>query len=356
MNTQTLKAQTERQSNFELLRILSMFLIVLSHYLAHGAEFSYGDASIQNFFRVMFGGGGVGVVCFILISAYFLTGEEKIKPQKAVFIWFCMFAFSFSIGLYQYFSDPAYGKDNLVGSALPITSERWWFASTYLIMYLFVPYINVFLNNVERKKLEVLLIIMFVLWGLLPMVTDKSYGESQLLLFVCLYILVAYVKRYPLQNEKDTGVFLLLFGFVLSVIQILYLWHLGEKNDDYWYRANSITMWQELPQMMQGAGLFLIFKNIRVKQNAVCNVIAAVTFQIYLFSDHPFIRDLLWKKYFDNSEYHSSPMFFLHAFLSVLIVFAASAVVGWVYKLLIEGPVMFLSFKCMRKIKESSDT
>ncbi len=356
MKMNQIKAQTERQSNFELLRIISMFLIVLSHYLGHGAKFAVGEETAQNFFKVLFGGGGVGVVCFILISAYFLVDEEKHNPRRIFVVWFCIFVYSLSIGIVQYFKIPDFGFNNVIRAAMPFSNSYWWFANTYIVFYLFVPYINKFIKTLSRRSFEFLLVIMLGLWGVLPMVTNQSFGENEFVLFVCLFLIVAYFKKYPLKEERGMGFVLLVAGFVFTVISILYLQAYARKDVDYWYRADSITMWMEFPQMMQGIGLFLIFKNINMKNNIVVNLIAGVTFQIYLLSDHWFVREWLWGKVFNNAEYHDSHYFFLHAFLSTLIVFTACALIGWVYKLIIEGPVVSITETVVKKIKSASDT
>ncbi len=356
MEFKQLKAQTERQSNFELLRIISMFLIVLSHYLGHGAKFEVGEETAQNFFKVLFGGGGVGVVCFILISAYFLVDVENFRPRRIFLVWFCVFVYSLSIGIVQYFKIPDFGINNVIRAAMPVTNSYWWFANIYLIVCFFIPYINKFINCLEKKQFEILLIIIFILWGMLPFVTDESFGENEFVLFIALFLFVAYLKRYPIKEEKGMGFILFGVGFVLTVVSILYLQSHGRQNSDYWYRADSITMWTELPQMIQGIGLFLVFKNISMKNSVVINAVAAATFQVYLLSDHWFVREWLWGKVFNNAKYHDSHYFFLHAIVSSFIVFVAASLVGCAYRLLIEAPIVALFDKAVKKVKSASDT
>ena len=63
----------KRDSKFELLRIISMAMIILSHYGIYGVK--YGGISSQNlaFIKPM---GEIGVGLFIMISAYFSTKKE----------------------------------------------------------------------------------------------------------------------------------------------------------------------------------------------------------------------------------------------------------------------------------------
>lgn len=64
----------KRNSNIELLRIIAMFLIVMHHYSIHGFDTSalqeMPDRLVVDWFMA---GGKVGVVIFVLISAYFMV-------------------------------------------------------------------------------------------------------------------------------------------------------------------------------------------------------------------------------------------------------------------------------------------
>ena len=92
----------ERDSNFELLRIFAMFLIVLFHVCGNGV-FSYWHNNssqldhINNFFCFLMAAcGEVGVTLFILISGYFSCRQE-FKLSKLFNIYFKTLVISISI-------------------------------------------------------------------------------------------------------------------------------------------------------------------------------------------------------------------------------------------------------------------
>lgn len=68
----------ERNSNFEILRIICMLLIVAHHFSVHGGF--YYDASVisLNRFWIQFliPCGRVGTNCFVMISGYFLVADR----------------------------------------------------------------------------------------------------------------------------------------------------------------------------------------------------------------------------------------------------------------------------------------
>lgn len=75
-----------RNSNIELLRIIAMLLIVLSHYSIHGlgTDLAY---SLNLYIADVAGlGGKLGVTIFILISGYYMT-ESRFTARKLARIW-----------------------------------------------------------------------------------------------------------------------------------------------------------------------------------------------------------------------------------------------------------------------------
>lgn len=82
----------KRESNIELLRIISMLMIVSAHFAAHGimkinSENSYVDwinASPfnQNFIMMLIPGGKVGVGLFFVITGFFLGRSGNRRHDK----------------------------------------------------------------------------------------------------------------------------------------------------------------------------------------------------------------------------------------------------------------------------------
>ena len=70
-----------RESNLELLRIISMISIFIYHYCVHGGILEVGSYTINKSVALFFSiGGRVGVNIFILIMGYFMVKSQfKIK-------------------------------------------------------------------------------------------------------------------------------------------------------------------------------------------------------------------------------------------------------------------------------------
>ena len=84
-------AEKIRVSNIELLRIVAMFLVVISHFYVHGRWPIVNELSINNIIIYCFDVGEIGVTAFVLISGYFLVNQsfDLVKLFKLVFqMWF----------------------------------------------------------------------------------------------------------------------------------------------------------------------------------------------------------------------------------------------------------------------------
>ena len=83
-----------RQSNFELIRIIAMLMIVGAHYCGHGVlkvrtsnsynAFLQGDFFNQITTVLYSAGGKTGVALFFMITGYFLCHKKDLISQKKI--------------------------------------------------------------------------------------------------------------------------------------------------------------------------------------------------------------------------------------------------------------------------------
>lgn len=82
-----------RSSNFEILRIIAMIMIVAHHFSVHGGFEMYISSLQLNtiFLQFLQFGGKIGVNIFVLISGYFLINTDNIKVKKIIKLWISNF-------------------------------------------------------------------------------------------------------------------------------------------------------------------------------------------------------------------------------------------------------------------------
>ena len=117
---------TKRQLNFELLRIISMLLIITLHFISHGGGVELSDKySAMNIIMLFIDlCAMVSVNCYVLLSSYFLKG--KISLKKILLLWIEVEFYSIVI----YFLSCLLGKSafslgELVIVLLPVSNKRY---------------------------------------------------------------------------------------------------------------------------------------------------------------------------------------------------------------------------------------
>ena len=122
-----------RESNFELLRLLSQFFIVLYHIFL---MFIYPQSG-QELYKALQIPLHVGVVVFVLISGYF-----SIKATSKGFIKLIVFFFFYSLPEIIYNFVNAGDTLHSFKSLLFFSNSHFWFVKTYVYLYLISPMLN----------------------------------------------------------------------------------------------------------------------------------------------------------------------------------------------------------------------
>lgn len=326
------KNTKSRSSNFELLRIIAMIMIAAHHFAVHGgfkmniSSFSFNTAFIQ-FLQI---GGKIGVNIFVLISGYFLINTDNIKLKKIIKLWCQIFIYSFGIYLvFTLFGHHKFNIKDCFSYLFPIIHNKYWFASTYFILYLFVPYINKFVKSIDRITYKKLLILMFVLWSFIPTITKQSVYMNALLWFLFLYLLAGYIRLY-FDDTKRTGkqyfigsmgIFILTYAITIVVDLLCIKWPSFNKYTTYLYGMNR------LPILIISVLIFLTFKNIKMKNIKIINIISSATFGVYLIHDNPLTRVFLWKSLFKNATFQYSSFLVPYSIICILLVYVCSTIV-----------------------------
>lgn len=137
---------------------------------------------------------------------------------------------------------------------------------------------------------------MTFLWGVLNLIPGAALDVGlNITGFVYIIVLVSYYKWY--MEPVSTRTVRLVIA--LSVI-IIIVWNVVIPmifQDNIGLTAEFLFAlgreW-ELPTLAVSFGLFILFQRVHFHSRIV-NKIASSTFGVYLITDHPYVRDLLWK-------------------------------------------------------------
>lgn len=328
---------TLRESKLEILRIFSMFFIVLGHAVVHGklmeSKLIYNELSLVGLQL----GSRIGVNCFVLISGYFMV-KSKYKREKLNFLIIQIFSYSIIItGGLMIMGIIPFSIKNIIYATLPIITSQYWFATAYVLLYLFTPYLQIMVNTITQKQHFILICIMLTVWSVIPTLLIGNPGYSNLSWIICLWLIAAYIRLYY-DNIASVKVWHgVLFLFVIIGITV-FIYYIGKDND--FIKQNAVYLLAEMnkvPAVICSLLLFLGFKNLEIKSNYLLNSIASCTFGVYLLHDNPQIRNFLWEQLCSNQNYIDSPLLIVRITICVIIIFILGVMVEIFRKELIKG-------------------
>lgn len=340
----------KRDANFELLRIISMFMIVTLHYTQNsGVLENNGTYTLQNiFFIFMNTVCSVGVNCFVLISGYYLI-NSKFKIQKIIHLWGLVLFYSWGIYLiYKMTNHSIVNPMNPIETIYvftPVLNVHYWFIVPYLALYIIFPFLNKMINALNQKQLKVLLIIFFVLMSVINNITPlnqnfEAVGGHSILWFMFLYGVGAYIKKYKNENEgKEKYKYLLYFticiilGFIFKII----FENLSNLNILLQYANYRVIAFNSVFAFLGAVSLFMFFKNIKIKGRTTGKCISFISknvFAVYLIHEHELNRQVIWNSNLNINIAGMQNAFILHYLLCIFIIFASCILIEEIRKII----------------------
>lgn len=328
----------KRISNFELLRIIAMFMIVLHHAIVHGVWLSNKhiimtplvDATIYNFFAM---GGEIGVYLFVMITGYFMI-DSKIAFRKLVKLWLPIFFWS--ISLYSIFAiiNHEFSLIGCVQASFPIISSQYWFITAYFLMYCLIPFLNGGINYMIRNGKSKYLILLVGIFLLLtfPKIAISGDVSSKLIMFCLFYSLGAFFKKENIQfsSKAYLGIALILNVIVIALVCIY-----GKKNlvlATKLMRALVLETWTIFGPVIAILGFITVCKG-KAFYNNIINTISSTTLGVYLISDNHAVREWLWIDIWHLNKLSSSLLVNTgYILLAVVIVFVICSLLEYVRK------------------------
>ena len=310
------EARAERQSNMELLRIVSMAMVVLLHIDGASVGLPEADglatlADSRNVWRLAVESFAIiGVNCFTLISGYF--GIRLRLRSTLSFLFQCMF---YAVWLYSaaaicgmvHFSWREWFDQFLV-----LTHTDLWYIPAYFILMLLAPFLNEGCERLSKKAFSAILLVFILFnvwagWWWKGAFNPPGYTAIQL---VMMYLIGRYIKLYGIFSGKERGTWTILYLIFTLGIFFSALWLLGRA-----FAYNSPTV------IAASVAFFMIFQAMSFTSKAV-NFVARSAFAVYLIHKAPVVWGgimkpgvvALWRS-------SSLALFSLYALLIVVGVF-----------------------------------
>ncbi len=288
-----------RNAHMELLRIIAMLMIIAHHMVYYSGLLNI-EAGINRYAAQLLNmGGKLGVNLFVMIGAWHMCVKEySLKRTVRIYLQTLTTGTILLLICALIWGWSSIGN---VGNAflqmlLPVSQTGYWFAGTYIILTMLMPFLNVLLENVGRRGMDVLLGVLTFAMSAVPTVfIGKSTYFSPIFWFVYLYLLMGRLRRWAVPPLAIHGMKLFFCGIGLIFASTLIFGHL--KENALWqiydpnYYANRM---ETLPMLAASLGLFMAFVRKRPRSNRFIERIGQCCFGVYLIHDHPILRSHIW--------------------------------------------------------------
>lgn len=320
----------KRDSNFELLRIVSMVFIILHHLIYYDGYkvsqiFTFNDF-ILTFFE---SGGKLGVILFIMITGYYSIKSKDTKVSKLISLELQVLFYSIGIFiLFMVFSNRGFILEEIPKIFLPNISKSYWFFSSYFILSLFIPFLNKLVSILNKDEFRKLLIIGFIFLILIPSIVIYNRPITEGIYLFYYYLVGGYIRLYC---DDVKGGIKYLVGFITSYLAIvlitMFIGRLSYSNEVLLGYISAFSKLGSILVFMSSICLFFFFKGLRLGNNKIINVIASTTFGVYLFHEHIFMRELLWDNIFSLDKLLSSNSILINGIGITVVVYMVGLII-----------------------------
>lgn len=312
-----------RDSNFELLRIVAMMLVMLVHanYLSLGTvtQAELHAAPWTGFVRIV-----CEQLCIVSVNLFvLLSGWFGIRPTVKKFASL-LFQILF-IGL------ATVELCRLAGVEVPARAfndllyfgASYWFVPAYMILFCVAPVLNSFAEHASKREFAGVLAAFFALQMLFGWLA-YDYGHFargySAMSFVGLYLLAQYVRRHgerirSLKWWQHLSLYLL-FTAIPVAISTFGIWAKGKEL--------GATMYSSLLVVGASMSLFLVFDKVRFESKVV-NWLASSAFAIYLVHQAPGAFDL-YRKFFSTAYAELHGAWFIPFALATTLVIGVGSI------------------------------
>ena len=348
--------KAERKSNFDMMRVLCIFLIIMHHYVTHGAYY-FSEYIPQKLFYGATGIWGLtGVLGFIMVSSHFLYSHGSFSIQKVLRTVFETSFFSTGITIALYLPGLIeIGNSYILQCMFSVFTKQYWFITYYVIFYLLTPFLKLLCDHISIKNHRMLLIVFFIVAFPLNNIFHVEF-LSRLGIFVYTYILVAYFIRVPDNFIQRHYKLLSTAVFSITTVAVCLAIYLNRSGNDINYsnRIYDISALSSTLMLLSAVCLYFIFKNLNVRYSKIWYFFGSSTLGIYLIHEgslHYFLFNRILKR---SAVYDMTygPVIYIISCIGVLI---GCALIYKFFEFILSKTVYDLSNKYLKRFYTAFD-
>lgn len=309
-----------RDSKFELLRVLSMLMIIFQHALERSIPdwgMLKGEFSFNYCVAVSIGiWGQLGVMLFVMLSSWFMVDKRGIRMKKVIDL--VLEVMTICIGMVIIFAIVHPESLNLkliIKELVTPACKQYWFITTFLVFYLIMPLLQKTVSALSDTALRntcVVLTLLIPVYNYLSVNVGDSLAD-----FSYIFIMAAYMKRNPQNWFKKHHRALLVIPPFITIALILYkLFAEQYLGEGLLLKMFTMLRGRTFLLFLACVGIFYTFENMKSIYSNRINAIGGTMFGVYLIHENILLRGeangqaLLWNQLVPISKFFAGGGYF----------------------------------------------
>ena len=308
----TVNTENKRLIGLDILKILSMFFILIHHFSKHGGFYANATGFSQTIIYILNILFLPSVNIFVFVSAYLIVKKNSFKLRRLLYLYlqivfFAIFTYLFSLLI----TKQSFSVTTLFQCLDPF-NNFFWFTNSYMFLYVLTPLLLLIVNKLNKKAYLILiyallLVTIFSTYTSFWPFLNKGFSGMW---FVFLFLFAGYIAKFDIGFKKWVWIVLYAISLVIS----------------YFCFPETIAnpVYTTLSTIISTVSLFNIFKDITIKNKFLTKTIQLVvscTLGIYLLHDSHFIQQILYSKIINTPYFYTRPTSILWFFLFIIATF-----------------------------------
>lgn len=320
----------------DVLRFLSMMFIVTIHTLQHGNVLSTVVPRTSNYILAygLFSIVNVGVDVFAIISGFVgYCPEFKILKWKRFFPqWLTVVFYSMVFMFCSAFTEKSFSIRALICALTPITSQTYWYFSSYFFVFVLSPYINCLVaSNTKEKNLHILFLGLSAVY-----LSHRLEGVFSIALLLYFYVVGAIIRKYSVY-EHISGKIIVLLMVTTTIIVNIWNCFFSVRSTDIayiWLRYDSPLL------ILVSIGWVMLFARMRhfdATQIRYLRLFSPSVFSVYLINDSLFVRSNIVCKMISQSAYNHVWLLLFDILIATILFLLVGLFVDFIRRFIFKG-------------------
>lgn len=301
-----------RNIGIDLLRIISMCMIIMIHMNGYGKASEMIDAFSFKYFLskgiIFFTACSVNI--YAMISG-FVSGSKTVHSgsvRKFLKLWFQVLFYSILLMLiFKTMYPTQIGRRQMLEAVFPTTSMQYWYFTFYIPILFFAPYLNLMVSHMDIAAMRKLIALLFLIFSIIPWVFQTDWvgldGGFNAFWLIIMYLFGAWLRKEsditdsPLAKCRKSWLLFSLIGLILIQVLLRYaLDKLGAVTGAGSGIMHAFSSYTSPFIVLEACVMVIFFGSLKLAETKKIRWISELgvaSFGVYLIHDNHFVREYM---------------------------------------------------------------